>query len=158
MNSTSVSQPEDARTAFIQIHEGMACLRSLGIIRSQKFGADFAEWLIAELFRGRLADNKTQRGWDVLADDKRISVKSHAKAQTNHTRWTDVGNLCLCDRLAIVVMTEDFLVRELYDLPSVDADRMADNKQRLRWDRLCAYRLFPPIDNIPKGLRALFCT
>lgn len=158
MKNASVSQPEDARAAFIQIHEGMTCLRSLGIIRSQKFGADFAEWLIAELFKGRLADNKTQQGWDVLAEDKRISVKSHAKAQTNNTRWTDVGNLSLCDRMAIVVMTEDFLVRELYALPSADADRIAGNKQKLYWDRLGAYRLFPPTDNISKELRALFCT
>ena len=62
-------------------------LLSAGLIRSSKdTGADFAEWLVAQVFGGELAP-PNNRGYDVLAGEMRIEVKHLAKSPNNHNGY-----------------------------------------------------------------------
>ena len=54
-------------------------LKKLGVFRSRKGVPDFSEWLVAQIYRGRLATSKTQKGWDVQTDQEKIQVKVHFK-------------------------------------------------------------------------------
>lgn len=59
-------------------------LLEAGLVRSFKAAeADFGEWLVAVLFDGELPPSKSQAGYDVIAGDKRIQVKSIAKMPDN---------------------------------------------------------------------------
>ena len=55
-----------------------------GFVRSFKAAeADFAEWIVSVVFDGELPASKSHAGYDVLAGDKRIQVKSVAKMPGN---------------------------------------------------------------------------
>jgi len=41
-------------------------LRQLGVIRSQRFVADYGEWLVETIFRGVRSTNKIEKHWDVI--------------------------------------------------------------------------------------------
>ena len=59
-------------------------LLKAGVVRSFKAPeADFAEWLVANLLSGSLPASKSHRFYDVLAEGKRIQVKSVCKAPGN---------------------------------------------------------------------------
>lgn len=75
----------------------------------------------------------------------------------NPARWTSVGD-CQgdCDEFAIVVMTESFIVKEMYRIPREAAAEKVSGNGRLRWDAITEYRVYPPMECIPQPLRALF--
>ena len=83
-------QIDDIVAALDSIAEGIHSLQELGVIRSRKFVSDYGEWIVCQLFGGRVAKSKTQRGWDVLANDERIQVKTHSKAFDNPNRWSSI--------------------------------------------------------------------
>ena len=59
-------------------------LLEAGLIRSFKAAeADFAEWLVVVLFDGELPPSKSHVGYDVIAGNRRIQVKSIAKMPDN---------------------------------------------------------------------------
>ena len=59
-------------------------LIEIGVNRSYKSSVgDFAEWLIATIFQGSLPVSKSESDYDVIADDKKIQVKSIAKMKGN---------------------------------------------------------------------------
>ncbi len=59
-------------------------LREAGLVRSFKSAeSDFSEWLVKTIFTGELPTSQSQESWDVIAGDKRIQVKSVAKAASN---------------------------------------------------------------------------
>ncbi|MBI4739833.1 hypothetical protein HY772_09960 [Candidatus Woesearchaeota archaeon] len=59
-------------------------LLKAGIIRSYKSTeGDFSEWLVELIFKGQLPDSKSHIGYDVLAGDKKIQVKSITKMFDN---------------------------------------------------------------------------
>ena len=59
-------------------------LLAAGFIRSFKSTeADFAEYLVAAVLDGRLPNSKSHPGYDVIAADKKVQVKSVTKALDN---------------------------------------------------------------------------
>jgi hypothetical protein len=75
---------EKAASLWQEYARARQALLAEGIVRSFKSPeADFSEWLIAVLFGGRLPSSKSNRGYDVVTSDKRIQVKSIAKASDN---------------------------------------------------------------------------
>ena len=55
-----------------------------GLVRSYKAPeVDFAEWIVATNWKGKLLDNKNFPAYDVVASDKRIQVKSISKMPDN---------------------------------------------------------------------------
>lgn len=65
-------------------------LESLGVLRNQKdFTSQLGEYVALEMFGGELAESGIQEGWDLIdGNDKKVQVKSHAKAESNVVRST----------------------------------------------------------------------
>jgi hypothetical protein len=80
-------------------------LRDLGVVRSNKYLGDIAEFLCSNLFGMELAESKKQKGHDGTIDGLRCQVKfSGGSSQT-----IDLGNPELYDRLIIVLGPESAL-------------------------------------------------
>jgi len=63
-------------------------LLGAGFIRSfRSTEAEFAEWLVAAIFNGRLPNNKANPAYDVIAGEKRIQVKSVTKMPDNKSGY-----------------------------------------------------------------------
>lgn len=104
--------------SFDKLSSAIDDLTDLGVIRSRKYLPDFAEWLVAQLYSGKLAESKTQKYWDVKIKNNKVQVKAHSKAVSNSNRWTPIKDINKFDILVIVVFTVNFKVRELYHIPT----------------------------------------
>lgn len=67
----------ELREAFARYAQGRAeLLEALGIKGSNRDPlAEFSERIVAALLNGDLAGNRVQRGWDVMANGRRVQVK-----------------------------------------------------------------------------------
>jgi len=75
---------EKAASLWREYIKARQALLAEEIVRSFKSPeADFSEWLVTVLFDGRLPSSKSNRGYDVVTRDRRIQVKSIAKASDN---------------------------------------------------------------------------
>ncbi len=142
--------------AIDQIASAIERLRTLKVIRSRKFYEDFAEWLVAQIFRGTLAASKIQRHWDVQCNGECVQVRSHWKATDNFNRWSNTSGTY--DVLAIVVFDQSLRVCELYRVAAVEVGKLRGSDGRLRWDALAKWRLYPGDMRIPTALRPLFAS
>ena len=118
-------------------------LAELGVVRSQRLIADFGEWFGCQLLGVELASSRTQAGWDIGTSNRRIQVKTHAKAATNRARRTTLNKDELdFDELLIIVLNEDYRIRSIYLIPHADVLRLAPlsrGKRLLEWRRLESY-------------------
>ncbi|MBX3055149.1 MAG: hypothetical protein KF770_01635 [Anaerolineae bacterium] len=81
MSDTAIKETVQLWLEYVRARQA---LFTKGIVRSFKSPeADFAEHLIASMFKGVLPSNKSNPAYDVIAGDKRIQVKSVAKASDN---------------------------------------------------------------------------
>jgi len=129
---------------FVQIAESLQKLstainelKRAGVIRSRKFVSDFGEWLIAKMYGGSIASSKTQKHWDVEVGAEKIQIKVHSKAMDNPTRWSQVKSIEKFDTLIILVLTENFKVREFYRIPSEKLKsylKPYDSDYKVNWD------------------------
>jgi len=77
-------QIQKAAGVWAEYVKAKRALLEAGLVRSFKAAeADFAEWLIAVVFDGELPPSKSHAGYDVIAGDRRIQVKSIAKMPDN---------------------------------------------------------------------------
>ncbi len=60
------------------------------LINKKDFTCQIGEWLIEAIYDGSRATSGIQKGWDVEIKNKRIQVKTHAKAIGNSNRWSPV--------------------------------------------------------------------
>ena len=157
---TSEQTVRQVLQALTEIQDGMENLRNLGAIRSQKVVGDLGEWLVAQVFNGELAASKGNPGWDVIADGERISVKAHAKAGDNSTRWTGFPEQPAgVDTIAVVVFSTAFRVLEFYKVPLEKLRRLlrpSGHKLRLHWDDLGAWRISKATLQASSPLREMF--
>jgi len=63
-------------TAFAAMAKAIEELKKHSVFRSRKGVPDFSEWLVAQIYKGRLAESKTQKGWDVQTESEKIQVKA----------------------------------------------------------------------------------
>ncbi|GIK56546.1 MAG: hypothetical protein HND44_03300 [Chloroflexi bacterium] len=81
MNNQTIKETVQLWLEYVKARQA---LLTEGIVRSFKSPeADFAEQLIASIFKGVLPSNKSNPAYDVIAGDKRIQVKSVAKTFDN---------------------------------------------------------------------------
>jgi hypothetical protein len=112
------------RELLVTLYETKAALRKLGVLRSERLTGELGEWLVETAYYGTRAKSTTQTGWDIKVSkggqEVRIQVKAHAKGQKNGARWTDInrGSLDYFERLVIVVLSDDYFVKEWYDIPT----------------------------------------
>lgn len=154
MPESSKKKSSEIATEIKKLAESMKRLRELGVIRSQKIVGDIGEWIAAVLFDGVIADSKNQQGWDIKCEVGNIQVRAHAKAEGNNTRNTRITGLSEdCAMLAILVLTHDFRISQVFVVPSEEAKRLA-TKGKLSWSKLQDFEV-PHADLLP-SLSPLF--
>ena len=118
---TAIDTPEAAVQALA---EAIKLLRAQGVIRSRRITGDLGEWYVACLYDGERAARQTEKGWDVRvkADGSRLQVKTQSFDPSNQWNYLDSDPM-LFDRLVVVVLTEAFTIRGMYDVPS---DRLGE--------------------------------
>lgn len=80
---------------------------------------------MAQIFNGEIAASKGNPNWDVRADGEGISVKAHAKAADNSTRWTGFPEQPAgVDAIAVVAFSPASRVLELYKVPLEELRRL----------------------------------
>ena len=109
------------------LFEAKVALRADGVLRSERITGEIGEWFAEKAYDGNRAQATSNKGWDIIqqvtADKKeRLQVKAHAKGRDNNARWTEVNpdRFDNFNRLIIVVMGDDYLIKEWYDIPSKD--------------------------------------
>ena len=115
--SAEIKTPQEAVRALA---EAIKLLRATGVIRSRRITGDLGEWFVAQLYDGERPPSQTQKGWDVRlkADGARLQVKTQSFDPLNQWNYLDTDP-SLFDRLVVVVLTEAFTIRVIYDVPSV---------------------------------------
>ncbi len=122
-------------------------LRELGIANTERqIVSEIGEWLVLQLFGGERAANRTQPDWDIMSDNKRIQVKSHAKGKNNNARYTKIKYLedADIDELIIVVFSQDLIIKEFYKILWSEAQefiRRNNVKPVIYWNDLQNYKI-----------------
>lgn len=126
-------------------------LRELDVIRSERLVGELGEWLAESIFGGQRAESSTQKGYDIINNDRKVQVKTHAKGDGNNARWTEFkyqrGEF---DDFIIIVMTKEFRLKEVYHIPEeVVFERINEAKKQrvLDWDAYPEYSV--PLDELP---------
>ncbi len=105
------------RASIHKINSGIQELRNLKVTRTVKLTSEIGEWLVNEIYQGKMATSSTQKGWDIKADGKRIQVKAHAKRKDNTAQWTVCNyNEQLFEEFVIVVFSEDYRLKKIIKL------------------------------------------
>ena len=126
-------------------------LWELDVIRSERLVGEMGEWLAESIFGGRRADSSSQKGFDIINNDRKVQVKTHAKGDDNNARWTEFkyekGDF---DELIIIIMTKEYRLKEVYNIPEeVVFERINESKKQrvVDWDAYPEYAI--PLDKLP---------
>lgn len=144
-----ITSPEQAISA---LSEALRVLRGAGIIRSTRFVGDIGEWYVATLYDGELSASQAQKGWDVLerSTGARLQVKTQTFDVKNQWNYLTTAPDQF-DRLIVVLLTQTFGVRDLYDIPSEDIRHVMrigkENKPIYRFSDLVSWRV--QINSLP---------
>jgi hypothetical protein len=131
------------RALLNTLFETKAVLRELGVIRSERFTGELGEWLGEIAYNGKRATVTSQKGWDVEAAENGIKsflqVKAHAKGKNNNARWTEIdpNSLELFDRLIIIVLSDDYFIKQWLDIPKESLRKILIKSGKswvVRWD------------------------
>lgn len=114
-----MNHSETLKIAFENYFKALNELTTLGITQNKKdFTSQLGEWLVETLFDGKRSENGIEKYQDIDSPFGKIQVKTHAKANSTKARWSaikyDVDSNV--DYVVIVVFTEDFKLREFYQL------------------------------------------
>jgi len=132
------------------LYETKASLRELGVLQSERFTDELGEWLVEKAYNGTRVDSTSQPGWDVIATEGgreiRLQVKAHAKGKKNNARWTEIhaDSLAHFDRLVIVVLSDDYFIKEWYDIPTHAVRQVLVPTRKLpvvNWDKVQGYAI-----------------
>src|SRR5882724_2134124 len=105
------------------LFETKAALREHGVVRSERFTGELGEWLAETAYKGKRAKSVTQKGWDVEITENAskllLQVKAHAKGKGNNAKWTEIDqdSVKLFDRLIIIVLSDDYYIKNWFDIP-----------------------------------------
>jgi hypothetical protein len=146
----------DIRKLLNSLYEAKVQLRVKGVIRSERFTGELGEWLAECAYGGTRAKATTQKGWDVTvpttSGSDLLQVRSHAKGKTNNARRTEIkpDSIDLFDRLIIIVLSDDYFIKEWYDIPR-DALRtlltQSGKSWVIYWDEAKAHK--KALDELP---------
>ena len=133
--SESDSKANQQEVAIDAFFSSVDRLKDLGVIRSNKYLGDIAEFLCSNLFDMQLADSQKQKGHDGMIDGLRCQVKfSGGSSQT-----IDLGSPELYDRLILVLGPESVLRPQgsdgrwlVFNIPSVVILAKAPHRDGLR--------------------------
>ena len=133
---------ETVASTLAQLREAQRSLERQDVLRSKRVTGDLGEWLASEILGVPRCENRVMKGWDLETDGRRIQVKAHSKAATNTARRSALGDELLFDELAVVVLDEDYLLREFYLAPVAEVERltMVDGiRKDIGWNALAPF-------------------
>ena len=115
-------------------------LKSFNVIRSQKWVADYGEWLVKMLFDGILATSKTQEGWDVEINEHKVQVRTSFIPQTG-SEYTRCSINKDFDELIVVGLTNNMRIGKLFKIAKKDLEPLIRNgkEPRVNWCDLEKY-------------------
>jgi hypothetical protein len=132
--------------AIFALSDAFSVLRRCGVIRSTRLVGDLGEWYVATLYDGVISQSQAQKGWDIL--EKSSGQKLQVKTQTfdSKNQWNYLTTSPdFFDRLIIVLLTDTFLVRDMYDIPSIEVGQIIcigkEKKPRYRFKDLSPWRV-----------------
>jgi hypothetical protein len=138
--------------AVKQLSDAIKLLKTTGVIRSRRFTGDIGEWYVEQLYNAEKPTSQTQKGWDLIlpATGERLQVKTQSFDQQN--RWNYLESESnLFDRLIVVILTDSFSLRNLYDVPAAELTAIIrvgkENKPYYHWDDLIRWQIDPK--NLP---------
>jgi hypothetical protein len=129
---------EIIKMAILDYLNALKKLKTLKIINNKRdFTSQLGEWLIAELYSGKIASNGKQKDWDLQINDKFIQVKSHSKATTTKRRETDFvyNDNAKVDFFIIIIFDENYKLENIYKIPWQEACRIKSKTKNpvIRW-------------------------
>ncbi|MFH0977258.1 MAG: hypothetical protein V1874_15875 [Spirochaetota bacterium] len=95
------------RCALVDFRRSIEELKATGVIRSDRYLGDIAEFLCADAYEIDLATNLRQAGHDGLRQDQRVQIKYGGGKKTN----VDLGDPSTYDEV-YVVLGRDSVVRK----------------------------------------------
>ncbi len=126
--------------ALDNMHAALETLRYLGVIRSQEWTADYGEWLVAKLFGSDLAESRTQSGWDIKIDGKKVQIRTSFIPQKG-PRYTRCKVSEDFDELVVVGLTENMRIGKMYRIDKERLKPLIRNgaESRVNWTDLNPY-------------------
>ena len=131
------------------IYEAKALLKQKGVIRSERFTGELDEWIAEQAYGGKRAKATSQKGGDIelkiASEHQRLQVRTHAKGKSNKARWTEIkpDSIKHFDRLIIIVLSDDYFIKEWYDIPKKALRKPIITKSGktwiVKWDEAKAY-------------------
>jgi hypothetical protein len=144
----------EIKNAILDYLSAMQKMRQLNIAPNSKdFTSQLGEWLVEQIYEGKRAESGIQKWWDVMVENKKIQVKTHAKAKKTNARWSYIkfDSHAVIDELIIIVFSEDYKLREFLKvdwkdaLPLIKTEKDGD---KIYWNHLKEFK--ENIKNIPK--------
>ena len=140
---------KDTVNDFIQAKKK---LKELDVLRSERLTGEFGEWFAEKLTSAKRAKSTTQSGWDLIRDEEKFQVKTHAKSSSNKARWTEWKYTeKKFDFLVLLIFSQELRLREAYIIPYKIAEERINKKLKqivLKWDDYPDYK----ISSFPKEL------
>ena len=133
---------EDRKQAFIDYLRALKRLKELGIINNKKdFTSQLGEWLVSELYQGKLAVSGKQKDWDLQIGEKNIQVKTHSKSKTTSRSNTDFkySDDADIDILIIIVFDEEYKLKNIFEIPWETAKILKSKNTKdvvIRWKEI----------------------
>lgn len=146
---THASVPENV--LIRQFSDSVRALRIAGILRSRQIAGDLGEWMVETLYGGTRPPSRTNKGWDIhIPGDQRLQVKTQSDDPQNKWNYF-TGDTDLFDRFIVLVLNQNWLPVELYDVPSgelkavlkVTQSGKSKGQRTYRWDDLVQWRVDP---------------
>lgn len=140
-------QYKNQSTLIQNLVKALKALREGGVTSTKKdFTCQIGEWLVKEIYSGKFPTSPNNKDWDVISNDNRIQVKTHAKAATNKNRHTKIhyDDKALIDELVIVVFSPDYILLAFYQIPWIDALPLISHNSGgsiISWSKLTNYKL-----------------
>jgi hypothetical protein len=139
--------PPHPIAAITQLAHAIDALKATGVIRSRRFTGDLGEWYVAQLYSGTMADSQVEKGWDVrLTDGTRLQVKTQSYDLQNRWNYLD-SDPAHFDRLVVVILNDNFTLRNLYDIPVADLTPLLrtgrEGRPQYFWDTLAPWQVAP---------------
>lgn len=126
-------------------------LKEIGVVRTNKLAhAEYAEWLVAKLVRGELADSSVNKGFDLEALENKKKIKYEVKSRlisrehknpAFHAEIEKVNNKKPFDKLACVFLKPDFDVLGVFTIKYDvlievgETDKNRKFRRSLRWNK-----------------------
>jgi hypothetical protein len=126
--------------AIDSMHASVRKLKSLGVIRSQKWTADYGEWLVAKLLDCDLAQSRVQEGWDVEIKGRKVQVRTSFIPQKG-SRYTRCKTSDEFDELIVVGLTDNMRIGKMYRIDKEQLKPIIRNgkEPRVNWTDLEPY-------------------